>query len=136
MKYEDIPKGSVVLPIYLYDHSGLSMRTTPFSCPWDSGQVGWIYMTPKEIRERYQKKRISKQCREAVAAALVEEIRRYNHYLQGDVYGFEFTSDSGEFIGCYEFYGSTLEETGIAHEVPPEARPLLEDAWDKRLSHE
>ena len=32
-----------ILPLYLYDHSGLSMNTSGFSCPWDSGQVGWIY---------------------------------------------------------------------------------------------
>ena len=35
----------VYLNLYLYDHSGLRMNTTGFSCPWDSGQVGYIYMT-------------------------------------------------------------------------------------------
>ena len=33
----------LMLPLYLYDHSGITMNTTGFSCPWDSGQVGWIY---------------------------------------------------------------------------------------------
>ena len=37
----------VILPLYLYDHSGLVMKTSPFSDPWDSGRVGWIYC-PKE----------------------------------------------------------------------------------------
>lgn len=32
----------LMLPLYLYDHSGITMNTTGFSCPWDSGQVGWI----------------------------------------------------------------------------------------------
>ena len=35
--------GMVILPLYLYDHSGITMNTCGFSCPWDSGQVGWIY---------------------------------------------------------------------------------------------
>ena len=35
----------VYLPLYLLDHSGLRMNTTGFGCPWDSGQVGWIYAT-------------------------------------------------------------------------------------------
>ena len=35
-------KRHLELPLYLYDHSGLTIATTPFSCPWDSGQVGWI----------------------------------------------------------------------------------------------
>ena len=27
----------IALPLYLYDHSGITMNTTGFSCPWDSG---------------------------------------------------------------------------------------------------
>jgi hypothetical protein len=34
-----------VLPLYLYQHSGMSISTTPFSCRFDSGQVGWAYVT-------------------------------------------------------------------------------------------
>ena len=41
----------VALPLYLYDHSGITMNTSGFSCPWDSGQVGWIYCTKKRFRE-------------------------------------------------------------------------------------
>jgi hypothetical protein len=36
-------KDYVILPLYLYDHSGISMNTSGFSCGWDSGQVGFIY---------------------------------------------------------------------------------------------
>src|SRR3990167_995153 len=35
----------VILPLYLYDHSGLAINTTGFHCPWDSGQVGFIYVS-------------------------------------------------------------------------------------------
>lgn len=41
----------VYMPLYLYDHSGLTMNTTGFHCPWDSGQVGWIYATKEKFRE-------------------------------------------------------------------------------------
>lgn len=37
-----------MLPLYLYDHSGITMNTSGFSDPWDSCQVGYIYMT-KEV---------------------------------------------------------------------------------------
>ena len=30
-------KDVIALPLYLYDHSGITIRTSPFSCPWDSG---------------------------------------------------------------------------------------------------
>ncbi|MCK4237452.1 MAG: hypothetical protein KAX38_10065, partial [Candidatus Krumholzibacteria bacterium] len=35
---------AIVLPLYLLDHGGITMSTTPFSCPWDSGQIGWTYI--------------------------------------------------------------------------------------------
>lgn len=37
----------VILPLYLYDHGSITMSTGAFSCPWDSGQVGWIYASKK-----------------------------------------------------------------------------------------
>lgn len=37
-----------ILPLWLYDHSGISIscgeRTYPYNDPWDSGQVGYIYI--------------------------------------------------------------------------------------------
>jgi hypothetical protein len=38
-----------VLPLYLYDHSGITISTGAFSCIWDSGQVGWAYITRDRI---------------------------------------------------------------------------------------
>ena len=35
----------VILPIYMYDHSGITVSTSPFSCPWDSGRLGLIFMS-------------------------------------------------------------------------------------------
>lgn len=41
-----IKAGCVIKPVYLYDHSGFSVSLSntsyPFTCPWDSGQVGLI----------------------------------------------------------------------------------------------
>lgn len=34
---------NVMLPIYLYDHSGITISTSAFSCRWDSGLVGFIF---------------------------------------------------------------------------------------------
>src|SRR3989304_2178978 len=40
-------KDVVSLPLYLLDHSGLRMRIGSFNDPWDSGQIGYIWMTKK-----------------------------------------------------------------------------------------
>ena len=45
-----IEENYVILPLYLYDHGGITMRTSSFSDPWDSGQVGWIYASKQEFR--------------------------------------------------------------------------------------
>ncbi len=42
-----VEKYYVILPLYLYDHSGITMNTSGFHCNWDSGQVGWIYASKK-----------------------------------------------------------------------------------------
>lgn len=30
-----------ILPVYCYEHSGMTIKTGPFGDPWDSGQAGW-----------------------------------------------------------------------------------------------
>lgn len=47
----------VILPLYLYDHSGITISTTSFSCQWDSGKVGFIYISKKKVRDEYSVKR-------------------------------------------------------------------------------
>lgn len=46
---ELVKKTNIILPLYLYDHSGITMSTSGFSCPWDSGQVGWIYCSKEKF---------------------------------------------------------------------------------------
>jgi hypothetical protein len=46
---EILERTVVVLPLYLYDHSGLTISTSPFSCRWDSGQVGYIHTTFEQV---------------------------------------------------------------------------------------
>ena len=40
----------IYLPLYVYAHGGLTMNTVGFDCRWDSGQVGWIYVTKEKLR--------------------------------------------------------------------------------------
>src|SRR3954463_6000135 len=63
-------KDVISLPLYLYDHSGLTMNTEVFSCPWDSGQVGFIFVEKDKVRAEYGKKIISKKLREKVIRLL------------------------------------------------------------------
>jgi len=81
VKKEDV---LVILPLYLYDHSGITMNTTGFSCPWDdNGQVG-VYATKKDIREWYGLKRINNPYIDKVREVLLEEVKIYDRYLTGE----------------------------------------------------
>jgi hypothetical protein len=74
------------LPLYLYDHSGLTMNTTGFSCPWDSSCVGVIFTTRVRVLREYKRVRISAAVRNKAISVLEQEVRMYNKYLTGDFY--------------------------------------------------
>jgi len=40
-------------PVYAYIHGGITVSTTPFSCRWDSGVLGFIRTTSKESAEKW-----------------------------------------------------------------------------------
>jgi hypothetical protein len=59
-------KELIYLPVYLYEHSGQTINTTGFSCNWDSGQVGYIYIYKHTVRDMYKVQRVSTKLRETV----------------------------------------------------------------------
>jgi hypothetical protein len=66
------------------------MNTTGFSCPWDSGQVGWTFVSKKKVREEYGVKRISQELIEKVTEVLVGEVKTFDMYLTGELYEEEY----------------------------------------------
>ena len=98
----------IALPLYLYDHSGITMNTTGFSCPWDSGQVGFIYVDKEQVRKEWGWKLITKMRQERIEELLRGEVEEYDHYLTGNVYGYVIVhpDDPGEDLDCcWGFFG-------------------------------
>ncbi len=103
-------KSGELLPLYLYDHSEITMRTGSFSDPWDSGQIGWIYATAETIRKEYSK-RITKAVREKVRKLLNAEVETYDMFLTGDVWGYTIKDEDGNRLdSCWGFYGRKYAE--------------------------
>jgi len=98
-------QNNVILPLYLYDHSGITINTTGFSCPWDSGQVGYIYVSHKDIIKEYGKLDIDK------ATKLLEsEVSEYDKMLTGDVYGivsetYNKDKEQIDYDCCFGYFG-------------------------------
>ncbi len=86
---EIVEANAVILPLYLYDHGGITMSTNRFPCSWDSGLVGFIYADRKKILEEYSRKKLSPNLREKVADLLESEVKTYDQYIMGDVYYYE-----------------------------------------------
>lgn len=109
---KEYKNAAVILPLYLFDHSGLSLSTSKErfeacdSQRWDWGQVGYIYATKKEIREAWNIKSITKAKCEQVKRLLQEEADEYSKYLNGEVYGYIIRDEHGkELDSCWGFIG-------------------------------
>ena len=105
----------IAIPVFMYDHSGLWINTTGFSCPWDSGQIGYIYISKEKVRREYSCKRISKKLKKIISEMLCSEVDLYNDYLSGNVYGFTLTDkeNAEEIDSSCGFYGTDYIENGI-----------------------
>jgi hypothetical protein len=98
----------------MYDHSGYTIRTTPFSCPWDSGQLGFIYISKKKARETYGWKVLNKQRIAKIEEYLRSDIETYDDYLTGNVYRYTIELPDGtEDDSCGGYYGSDHEKSGL-----------------------
>jgi hypothetical protein len=114
----DREKPLVILPLYMYDHSGITISTTPFTCAWDSGQIGFVFIRQKEIDELgcYRKDNQSfSDYKEELKKSLISEVNTYDMYLTGDVYSFHIQNKEGDVIdSCAGFYGTDWKNNGLS----------------------
>ena len=86
MKQEIMRREKVIaiLPLYLYDHGDITMRTTSFNDAFDSRQVGFIFFRRNRIEE-IGYNRATKKAIEAACEILRGEVEDYDRYLRGEV---------------------------------------------------
>ena len=94
------------LPVYMYEHSGIALSTTPFNCEWDSGQVGYIFVTYDKMLNVFGEVNYNR-----AEECLVSEIEEYSNYLKGEVYGYQIYKKgncencSDDVHSCWGIYG-------------------------------
>jgi hypothetical protein len=106
----------IALPLYLYDHSGITMSCAPFSCPWDSGQVGIIYVEVEQVKKEWGWKRLTKKRREKIEGILRSEVETYDDYLTGNVFSYTVERFGDLIDSCCGFYGDP-KKSGIIEEA-------------------
>jgi hypothetical protein len=110
IKWEDYPgwtemerdivgtyKPRYITPVYMHNHSGLVLSTSPFPCPWDSGRVGFMWISDPDIP------------RDDLSKIVEDEIRELNQWLSGDVWTIDI-DDGKECLGGVYGYDYTMEE--------------------------
>ena len=100
----------LVLPVYLMDHSGLSLSVSDFRDRWDSGQLGVIWL-PREGLADIGYKIASKGALAKAEDLLKSEVAVQDAYVSGSVFGWEsyalVNNTKGEFLdSCWGYYGS------------------------------
>lgn len=81
----------MIKPLFLYDHGNISISMNDFADPWDSGQIGFIYVTNEEAEGISDDK---------LVAMLVNEVDEYNAYLNGEVYMYTIYEEEVCNMGC------------------------------------
>lgn len=146
---EDIGKDKIIYltELYMYQHSGIAVSVTPFSCKWDSGVAGYVIVTEDRFKECFGRDFTeSKEDFDAIKENVKAEVEEVSNYLNGEVYQyilFEKVSDSGDYKGCdyidsrrdlwnekdsgCEFYGSDHKKNGVLESIKT---AMTEDAAD------
>lgn len=117
-----------MLPVYIYDHSGIRISTEPFGCKWDSGQVGFIYATTKTIDGMGMspdKNEDWNDFQDRLIERLKADIRIYDLYVSGQVYCLQiFDKDDEVEESISGFFGSNWSDNGVMDYI----KPYMEEA--------
>lgn len=109
---------TVILPLGLLDHSGISMYVGAGAHPqdsggWDSGQVGVIYTTAERVKQVMGEDLSEEQ----VVEMLRQEVTRYDAYLTGMLYRYEILDGDGDIEdSCGTYYTAEEAVAAAKHE--------------------
>ena len=126
-----IQKKYIMLPLYLYDHSGLVMSTESFvgkavHAEWDSGQVGWIYVSKEDALKEFGGEKMTSAIKKKAESVMKSEVAIYDCYLRGECYGFELYKNGELEDSCWGFMGNFADACeGMAEYLPEECKDMV-----------
>lgn len=125
-----------IVPVYMYEHSGISLSCSPFSCNWDSGIIGFM------ICDREQADMILGEWDyDKVVQAIVAEVESLDEYYVYGGYMYEVIEykkcdccdheEEVEVDTCCGFVGCPDGEHGVKAQIrwqlADEHKALIED---------
>ena len=121
--YCERPGIALIRPLSLYDHSGITIFAGAPTCRWDSGQVGWQYITDKALADKWNGDR------ELATKYMDATLETYDDYLTGNVHG--YTVEKGTLVRTTRHYpdGREVEETEIEWDLEDSCWGFYGDWW-------
>lgn len=136
-----------VCPLYLYDHSGISIRAgspSPWDSPtvrrdeygagmgWDTSMVGFVYTTHERVTELCGEDEKYHE-REWIAEQVAQDVKLYDMYLRGEVYGYVVAPGTEDEESCWGYLGDPHGEGGmIEGECKPIAAAIAKERREAR----
>lgn len=102
--FKALEKTHIILPVSVYDHSGVSIYIGSPCDRWDSGQIGWYIASKEEIKRQFKVKRISPKLKSRVIEYLENEVETFNKWVNNEVYKFTLYHNGEEEDSCGGFY--------------------------------
>lgn len=129
-------KPLVIKPLYMYDHSGITISTEPFGCRWDSGQIGFVFITQKNLdsyglviggEETWQ------GYLERLTLRLENEVKIYDSYIAGDTFSYTIEDENGKVVDSTGGFYGDMKESGLLeylleHLTPEEVGEFMDEA--------
>lgn len=119
----------VIKPLYLLDHSGITISTSDFGDPWDSGMVGFAFISNKHVDETgltINNDETFSDYRKRLSEVIDAEVETYDQYIRGNVYAFQLEDENGNTIdSCGGFYGNDWKANGLAESAGEEWLDVL-----------
>jgi hypothetical protein len=105
-----------LLAVYMIDHSGVALRVSGGGNPfwedpgeWDSGQLGWAYITAETWRDCTGREIFwpaSQADQQRARELITADVEQYGAYLNGECFGYRVTDQySKELDSCWGIIG-------------------------------
>ena len=120
----------MIKKVYAYIHSGMTISTQSFSCPWDSGVLGFVIITKADLRKEYNWKVLTQKRINEVSNRLDNiidgEVKILDYYISGEVYQYSVETNDGEIEdSCAGFYGNDFKHNGILDYLTDKDKELV-----------
>lgn len=121
------------LPLYLYDHSEITMSTSSKrfemvdSQGWDWGCCGIIFASHEDIKKAFMVDEITEEILDKATECLIGEVKTFDQFITGDVYTIAVFDENDNWLDSVGgFYGFDYAEE--------EVKAMADFHWNNFLS--